>query len=326
MRYPTHCPKGHEYAVVGRLRNGHCAECARFCPKGHEVAVVGRTAQGTCLLCNREAASARARKRFAEDKARGDFWWRTKYCPKGHEIAVVGRLANGHCAECARFCPQGHEFALTGKTKYGRCAVCARTNAQKYHQQQIASRGDFCKNGHDLRIVGRRVNGLCKECAKRSKRTNARPGYCSKDKHLLAEVGKYKGGGCAQCSRDYAKEAAERYRRKNGIVPRERATGDQRLQVHTRQYRMTFEQYEALMQEQGRVCAICGNPEITVDPKTGKAWVLAVDHDHQTKTNRGLLCSRCNIGIGYLRDSPDLLLAARDYLLKWKAKHANPNS
>lgn len=59
--------------------------------------------------------------------------------------------------------------------------------------------------------------------------------------------------------------------------------------------------------EQGGVCAICGG----TNPSGHR---LAVDHDHETRRVRGLLCHACNAGIGKLRDSPDLLRKAIDYL------------
>jgi len=64
--------------------------------------------------------------------------------------------------------------------------------------------------------------------------------------------------------------------------------------------------YEALLGKQGNVCAICG------DAPKGKA--LAIDHDHETGTIRGLLCDHCNMGLGHFKDDPDLLLAAVKYL------------
>lgn len=54
-------------------------------------------------------------------------------------------------------------------------------------------------------------------------------------------------------------------------------------------------------------CVICGEPE-----KKGKQ--LAIDHDHATGLIRGVLCQRCNMGIGQFRDSPELLRFAALYL------------
>ncbi len=46
----------------------------------------------------------------------------------------------------------------------------------------------------------------------------------------------------------------------------------------------------------------------------GCAGDFALDHDDVTGIARGLLCHRCNVGIGSLRDSPDLLERAVQYL------------
>jgi hypothetical protein len=52
---------------------------------------------------------------------------------------------------------------------------------------------------------------------------------------------------------------------------------------------MEPEEYQALLDEQGGVCAIC----LEKPP-----YDLYVDHDHTTKENRSLLCARCNTAVG----------------------------
>ena len=74
-----------------------------------------------------------------------------------------------------------------------------------------------------------------------------------------------------------------------------------------RLYGLTTAQYDDLMERQGGRCAICRRAE------TG-GWDLAVDHDHSTGRVRGLLCRRCNVGIGLMRDDPAVLAAAAAYL------------
>lgn len=69
-------------------------------------------------------------------------------------------------------------------------------------------------------------------------------------------------------------------------------------------YGITLEQYDAAAQAQGGVCVLCGQPQVRD---------LCVDHDHATGENRGLLCHRCNSGLGYLED-PTWLAAAMAYL------------
>lgn len=90
----------------------------------------------------------------------------------------------------------------------------------------------------------------------------------------------------------------------------------QRRRTLKRCYGMTLEQFDALFESQDGVCAICGNAEETVHRNTGTKWNLNVDHNHDTGEVRGLLCTPCNRGIGFLRDSPQLLLSALAYLTR----------
>jgi len=73
----------------------------------------------------------------------------------------------------------------------------------------------------------------------------------------------------------------------------------------------TSEEFEAKLVEQGGKCAICGTDE----PGRNKDW--NADHCHNTGQKRGLLCNKCNLGIGHLNDDPALLQAALNYLLRY---------
>lgn len=84
-------------------------------------------------------------------------------------------------------------------------------------------------------------------------------------------------------------------------------------------YGLTEERFDAMVDAQGGVCAICKQPP------PGKTKVLYVDHDHSccpslVKTCggcvRGLLCSHCNRGLGAFRDDPALLVSASEYLAR----------
>jgi hypothetical protein len=72
---------------------------------------------------------------------------------------------------------------------------------------------------------------------------------------------------------------------------------------------MNQEIYDRLLAAQGGKCAICR----TDKPSKRRAY-FDIDHCHVTGTLRGLLCERCNRGIGYFNDSPARLRAAADYL------------
>lgn len=77
-------------------------------------------------------------------------------------------------------------------------------------------------------------------------------------------------------------------------------------------YGLSLEDYMNLYVSQNGRCAICKEPENTFKRK------LHVDHCHKTGTIRGLLCTRCNPGLGYFQDSLVLLEAACEYLKKSK--------
>ena len=68
-------------------------------------------------------------------------------------------------------------------------------------------------------------------------------------------------------------------------------------------------------------CEICGELE-SHKLKWGGRKALAFDHCHKTNRQRGRLCARCNIGIGFFRDDPRLLLSAMDYLRKYRVRSA----
>lgn len=83
---------------------------------------------------------------------------------------------------------------------------------------------------------------------------------------------------------------------------------------------ITLAEYDERLVSQGGVCAICRQPEAIT--KNGKVQALAVDHDHKCcpgdkscgKCVRALLCYRCNMLIGYARESADYLRAAANYV------------
>lgn len=73
-------------------------------------------------------------------------------------------------------------------------------------------------------------------------------------------------------------------------------------------FNITLEDYNIMYENQNGCCAICNKHSI--DEKQA----LAVDHCHDTGKVRGLLCKQCNMGIGSLKDSTELLKKAITYL------------
>lgn len=85
-----------------------------------------------------------------------------------------------------------------------------------------------------------------------------------------------------------------------------------RSRHYKKRYGVTLEQLEEMLVAQNSQCAICTK---TIQLRGVKGRDMAVlDHCHVTKKNRGLLCTPCNLMIGYSKDNPDTLRAAIEYL------------
>lgn len=80
-----------------------------------------------------------------------------------------------------------------------------------------------------------------------------------------------------------------------------------------KKYGITANEYNALGEKQGWVCAICFQPETTRGSQ-GQVKSLAIDHDKDTNKIRGLLCAACNTGIGCLSHDTSILQQAIVYL------------
>lgn len=113
-------------------------------------------------------------------------------------------------------------------------------------------------------------------------------------------------------------------KQEQGARFRERHPDANRRYNYTKLYQgMTIPAFDALLESQGGVCAICDQPEKDADNTgTGKIRNLNVDHDHDTNAVRGILCSACNRGLGLFADNPARLQKAKDYLERHMKKKA----
>ena len=76
-----------------------------------------------------------------------------------------------------------------------------------------------------------------------------------------------------------------------------------------RTYGITYESYNNIFELQKGCCAICGTHQSELKKS------LSVDHNHETKKIRGLLCQKCNTGLGNFGDSLEMLDKAREFLI-----------
>ena len=79
-----------------------------------------------------------------------------------------------------------------------------------------------------------------------------------------------------------------------------------------KKFGITLDEFNVMVKNQNGVYAICGKPE----NKTGCRGTknLSVDHNHETGKIRGLLCYKCNLGIGNFLENGKLLTKAINYL------------
>ncbi len=110
---------------------------------------------------------------------------------------------------------------------------------------------------------------------------------------------------------DTLKEVFRKRNRRRKPTLAERGISDSRAQT-CRSLGVDYEAYLILKESQGSRCAICNElPE---------KQELSHDHDHETGLPRGLLCSRCNTGLGFFKDDPQRLIHAVLYLRKYGCK------
>lgn len=114
-------------------------------------------------------------------------------------------------------------------------------------------------------------------------------------------------------NRRYQSEWMREYRRRNP----ESNLSFQRVQ-RIKRFGLPEGWYESQLAKQNGVCAICGEPETYVDPRTGKKFALTIDHDHSTNLVRGLLCMGCNHSIHKADANLEWLTSAFSYLTKYK--------
>ena len=102
---------------------------------------------------------------------------------------------------------------------------------------------------------------------------------------------------CKECRSKYkpSEESLKKNRERLRKWNRFKATG------------FTQEDFDKKLIEQNGKCAICGTSD-------SGATDWHADHDHKTGQKRGLLCQKCNTGLGLLKDDIDVLCSAIEYL------------
>lgn len=119
-----------------------------------------------------------------------------------------------------------------------------------------------------------------------------------------------KGGRCKKCANKASREWYHNNKERQGSISKKwREDNPERyfeLSIFQK-YGIDLDDYYKLLKDQNGLCAICNKT-------CARKHRLAIDHCHTTGKVRGLLCERCNHGLGNFKDNIDSLKNAIKYL------------
>jgi hypothetical protein len=136
-----------------------------------------------------------------------------------------------------------------------------------------------------------------KVCTKCRLKKNETEFYLEKAKRKDGSIREFRRSHCRACETARKRKADKR-------------TTKERAEYHQlKKYGITLDIKEMILKNQGGHCALCPKKE-----PGGRHNKWHTDHCHETGAIRGVLCDRCNRGIGMLGDSAERLLRASQYV------------
>lgn len=97
-----------------------------------------------------------------------------------------------------------------------------------------------------------------------------------------------------------------RYRQAHPERVRQSSSKSRKKHMRRGRYGLSYKDVACCLRSQGRRCAIC--------KRRFSLTTVCADYDHATGRFRGLLCRKCNLGLGHFNDSIPVLRAAQSYL------------
>lgn len=181
------------------------------------------------------------------------------------------------------------------------CSKCKESKAKKYFSKTTRRPDGF--------------SGQCKQCVQsyRDDKIQVSKEYAEDFVKSLSEKGiTFKCKNCEEVKlsnefyykRDYGKVK----------INTSKCKSCQQLYQRFKTFGITEDQYNVLLKNQNNSCAICNITEESYRIVHKRNNVFAIDHCHLTGNIRGLLCSKCNTGIGQFDDSIENLFKAIYYL------------
>lgn len=131
--------------------------------------------------------------------------------------------------------------------------------------------------------------------ANKEKRAEYQREYAKRNRHKLR-----------QYSKDFYERNPDKPYHKYDSSQRDKS----RISHHKYKFGVTAEMFNEMYEAQAGQCCLC---KVHFD-SSSKSTKPHLDHDHMTNKVRGLLCHRCNVGLGQFKDNIDTLKAAVQYL------------
>lgn len=82
-----------------------------------------------------------------------------------------------------------------------------------------------------------------------------------------------------------------------------------------KKYGINYDEFMRMLELANHKCEVCGR-DVVIEGPRGSANLAHIDHCHDTGRVRGVLCFKCNTGIGALGDTICSVLKAVEYLRK----------
>lgn len=231
--------------------------------------------------------------------------------------SVCGRLFVGHrrrCPSCnwkRRIATLGaeHVHEIQKKSYQRNCARLktarhARRRTEEAKAQRRTAYASMTEEQRARLSAQRKRDRVKHPTVNRRKRTEA---------EKLSRRAKYgeceKANGAAYRAAHPGAGAAYRFANREVLATRSRQRSWARC------FGLTQAAFDILFLSQGRCCAICQTTSF------GKRHPH-VDHIHGTSVVRGVLCKRCNHGLGFFDDSPESLRRAAEYVERHRLRPA----
>lgn len=174
--------------------------------------------------------------------------------------------------------------------------------------------------GMDVRSKKEKYNDYRREWRSNNRdkvKSTAKKGYNKHRQYNIDRVKKYK-----ELNLDKIKATYKKYTVKNKSkilikIKNWKKLNKDRVKIHQhnkhlkQKYGITRTKFLELCALQSNKCAICGSDN--------KGRSLCVDHNHNTKKIREMLCTSCNAGLGNFKENIKIIQKALDYINKHKA-------